>query len=146
MATSLSPLKSKAIYKQVLRWMSAMDFGPPFALTFPWLSEHGSNLPVSLISEVLLGCDTKQAEEVISSLCRWGEVFRLKHAVVPCYSLLVLGRCPKNPSSVSKKILLLLKSSTAATFHLFPPRILVYFSKLLNTKLCCCNIQPGFLV
>lgn len=56
---------------------------------------------------------------------------------------LIVGRCPESASSVSKMILELFKSSTSAPFHLFPPRILVYFSKLLNCKLWRCNTEPG---
>lgn len=46
---------------------------------------------------------------------------------------LVVGRCPESASSVSKKILL--KSSTSAPFHLFHPRVLVYFFKAFELQI-----------
>lgn len=94
-------------------------------------------------SEVLLDCGTKEAEKITPPLRRWDKVLWFKHAMVPCYIFPGCGRCPKSASSVTKKILELLKSSTSASFNLFPPRILVYFSKLLNCKLWHCNTHPG---
>lgn len=157
MATSLTPLKRKAIYKQgsVLSWMnSSSSKGAGLMVSAVGLNLLLPCLSLGFLNMAAIYLSHRYSEAVVPSrLTKWhkcyaDEVRFFGLSMLWCLAvvLLVLGRCPKNPSSVSKKILLLFKSSTAATFHLFPPRILVYFSKLLNCKLWCCNIRPGFLV